>query len=576
MKALVSLLFFLSTSEAFSKGTLDQLIPKAQEMIGLINEAKDCEVTERNGSLIFCTGFELNKEDLDFLKSLNLKSCKNFLKQVGNKVIDARINQRPKEVSVEVWRDFFSTTKLALILHGKKTILFKGEAKRGDCLHETLHFYQRNRKSYSSLSPLKRGEKKRFVQGELEKAIVVVEKLEKLGKKEEAGKIAQNLQPFIKLQREWINIGQWLDEKEIYQAFLDFPHKFGVGERDEDIALANLLRLKNSLSWQLRERVVHLGNLALTKKYNAVEIPTNKTIGLLKTEKEYQKLFHKGLISREEYEEKVIALRKYKARLLIKSSPSVLDKLDGLGRMREFSKAGPVSSEKMTAPFKFKDGFMQVSIGGFWMVVDFGAQKTILPKALFNNLKMHEVKLLASQVLKTTKGQTKASPYIQVLKGLSFGKSRVVGIKGAATELGLKGVDGVLGMDFFRSYNSAKWVVDFEKKILKPLEKEIKGVSLVKNGSGNFDSLEYHCRFKPLVKVRVDSGSQVFGDVSSLSKKKVRKCFSEKGRFGYLNPNSLLFSRKVDVNLGLPFLREKLASLSFDLKKGLLKLSEKK
>jgi len=571
---LFTLILTCTVSKGFAKGSvLAPLISQAHEMIGLINEAKSCEVTMQKGSILFCTGIQLTPEDLSFLKGLDFLACKNFLKQAGNKVIEAKLGKRPPSVEEDVWKDFFSTTKLALIIYDQKTILFKQGAKRGDCLHETLHFYQRKRKGFSSLAPIKRQGRKVAFQEELERVIEVVEKLEKKGEKKAAMDLAKKMQPFIGLQREWINIGQWLDEKEIYQSFLDFSKELGLDERDEDIALANLLRLKDSLSWKLRERVVHLGNAALTKKYGTVSIPTKQQYAQLKSEKYYQENFQKGLLSRNAYENQVISVRKRKSFIAEKTAQNLMEKLLLRGQRREFSAMQATRPDDVHFSFVLKENFIQVKLEGEWVVVDFGAQKSILPMSIFKKLKDSDVSLLGNQVLNTVNGRGRPSPYIQIKKGLKLGKGPVVsGLMGSVSDLGLKGVKGIIGLDFFRLFNQGRWVVDFKAKTIGPLSSSLPltGEALVKGGRGVFDALEYYCSTEPPVKIRLDSGSQVFGDLNNFSKKKIKKCFPEFTRFGVISPNSLIFSRKVDLNLGLPFMLERMNKLSFDLEIGVL------
>jgi len=570
-RLLISFLTILSFVSHSSLAFTDALLKEGKSMIALIQKAKDCNVKKVNGGLHYCTGLRLSKQDLKFLSEMDLTACKLFLQQMKFNVFEVEEGRRPEAVPEKDFNHFFSSTKLAYILHEESVILFKNEAKKGDCVHEVIHFYQRHRPNYYSLAPLKRKNKEKRLQGLLEEAVSLVEEAEKKGQKEKALNMAKNLQPFISLQREWQKLIDWLDEKEVYQAFFDYPELFNISERDYDVALANLVRLRESLPWDLLERVLRAANNELDKKYAAIETPQD--LKALNAEDHYLGLYKRGKISRSVYEDKVIAIRKFKAQVRykkLKGEGKVLDSLRALSKGRFYEKKTKPSGEGVILNFKEVSEFLESTLLSEKVVIDTGSSQTILPARVLAKLKSY--KLIGSRSLRSALGTPIEAPLIQVPYAIDVYGVKVVGFTFTVANLVLPGGQGIIGMDFFKDFNKGAWELDLEKKRFIPLRKASRPLlkkKLVGNGLGEYDALEYYCH-KDL-KIRIDTGSQVFGD--GKENKDYKKCFkaaeSKKiKRIKAQNGMNIYFNREVDANLGLPFVMKK-KTMAFDLEKGL-------
>lgn len=566
-------LSFSSHLSAFVPGLLEQ----GRDMVGLIEEGRKCTISfdESKHVVSFCTGLTLNKNDLQFLRELDLKSCKQFLKQMKYNVYEISKGDTPPKIPKTEIKHFFSSTKLALILHPERAILFKKEAKRGDCIHEVLHFYQRHRPSEVKLNPLRRKEKERRLQFLLENAVTEVEKIEKKGDKNKAAQMAAQLQPFISLQREWKNMISWLDEKEIYQFFFDYPALLTLEKRDIDVALANLVRLKDSLPWKLQERVLFRANLALNKKYK--EVPTPQVWKGSTQEEVYNKQFEEGALSREDFEKRVIGLRKFLAKKdhdIASRKHDLFGELNALGRMRAFERPLKVTAKKV----KFKGtkvrGLPSITIMGKVFVLDTGAENSSLPPSLLKEFKRKDV--LLSNVLRVQSlyGKTDVAPVIQILKPIKIGEVEVRNLTFSVADLKIPGVDGVLGMDFFRSVNEGLWTIDLKSGDFLPFD-PTKGVTnsfhLTKNGLANYDALSFVCEGRGgKVKMRLDTGSQIFGDAAnSANLLAFESCFGKglRSKLNIMKKGSLLFTKDVEINIGFPFLKD-FSYLSFNLNQG--------
>lgn len=577
--------FFLWSPHSFS--FVPGLLEQGRKMVGLLQEGKNCSLKvqrplEKGGpsQIELCTGLTLRKNDLNFLKGLDLKSCKNFLKQMKYQVLEVSPEDSIKGLNQEI-KDFFSSTKLALILHKERKILFKNKANRGDCIHEVLHFYQRHRENENPLSPIRRKEAEERLQLLLEKAVVEVEKVEKKGDKEKAKKMAGQLSPFIQLQKEWKKMINWLDEKEIYQLFFDFPGVFGFSERDIDISLANLVRLQDSLPWRLKERVLYRGNLALNKKYQEVRTPLKWSSSI--DEREWTSRFERGEISRESFEKNVIGLRKYLAKVeadQARRKHDLLKELTAMTKLRDFSpRLNPKGTDLKFNVFK-KEGLPAIKLLGKTFILDTGAQHSSMPTGLLKKFKRKDVSLVNVRSIKSLYGKVISAPVIQVKKGLIFGDKTVHNLTFTVADLNIPGIDGVIGMDFFRDFNAGKWTIDLKKGVFSAFD-PTRGVThsffLEKNGLSNYDSLSFYCRNKlGEVKVRIDSGSQVLGDSHSKADLlSFERCFGKgtRSKLKISSQDSLLFDKDVAINLGFPFL-EKFNILSFNLTSGEIFLTE--
>lgn len=598
---LVFSILLLQTFPCF--GVEEETLRLSRKMIGLIQKAKNCAIRPGKDSVDLCTGITLDKKDLDFFKGLDAKRCQQFIRQMGyqvyqtkDKVTQARVKT---DKNFKQMRDEFDqSTKLAYIDYKLKSVLFKPSAQVGDCIHEIIHFYQHNRPSTSELSPAHRDELQEKLQVQLEKEIEIVAGWEKKGNKEKAMEMANQLSPLIQLQKEWIKLTEWLDEKEVYEFMFEYYDDLGLSARDFDIAVSNLVRLQYALDWRWMQKALYHANQLLNHKYSGVQ----PNLEDLKTEKEYNLLYTTGKISRDEFEAKVIAQRKGMALLDYKRAKKLKDQLSALVRGRFFKEeqkmnfAGQSLSYAIHEDLPYVDLEVSISNGKKFklpMLIDLGAQQSIIPLSFIEHAfsqyryPEEEGRLLLVGDKKIQSGHTGSEqvPLVQVNTALELGGEKMENMTFALSSSPFFLKIGILGIDFFQK-SGGLWTWDFEKKklVLSTTQKEKKGKkdehakrSLIKNGLGAFDALEFNCPANSSLQVRIDTGSQVYGDFrKDLSQKEVESCIVTTDELSALPPHQIYFSRGVDINLGFLYLNKYYKYMKFNLSEGFLEFERLK
>ncbi len=585
-----SFILFFIFSNSICYGVSPDTIELSRKMIGLIQKAKDCAITSKKDSVHFCTGITLSKKDLDFLKGLNERSCKQFIQQMEYTVHnskDKKTLERAKKDSAfkEMLDDFEKSTKLAFIDYDLKVVLFKPSAQVGDCIHEIIHFYQHNRPTDSELSPKVRGELQNKLQALLEKEVEVVASWERKGNKEKATELASQLGPLIQLQKEWIKLVDWLDEKEVYEFMFEYYDDLGLSARDFDIAVSNLVRLQYALDWRWMQKALFYANQLLNKKYAEVEANLKD----VKTEREYNELYNSGKISRAEFERKVIAQRKGMALLDYKKAKSLKDQMSALIRGRFFEKEKKLVYGDKELSYYVREDLPYVDLElaltdgkkiRLPMLIDLGAQQTIIPVSIIEHAiseyqyPNHNGKLQIVGEKKIQNGHTGSEqvPLVQVNFPLELGDKKLESMTFALSSSPFFLKFGILGIDFFqKSHGSWSW--NFSDKKIVMTKKVTPSMKLMENGLGQYDALEFYCRNNDQIQVRIDSGSQVFGDYSrDISKKDLRGCVHSQAieKLTPLPAQQIYFSRGVDINLGFLYISQYYKSIQFDLNKGLI------
>ncbi len=560
-----------------------ETIVLSKQMIALLQKAKDCNIERVGPDILFCTGITLNAQDIAFFKSLDKKKCHKFIHQLGYSVFDLdslKSSQRAKIDSSfkEMKSEFENSTKLAYIDYKLKTVLFKSSAKVGECIHEIIHFYQHNRDSSSDLSPSNRRKLQERLQDQLEKEIVVVENWERKGNKKKASELAKQLGPLIQLQREWGKLSDWLDEKEVYEFMMENYQEMNLQERDFDIAVSNLVSYQYALDWKMRQRVLHYANELLNKKYAAVKVNEKMKF---KTEAYYNNLFKQNKISRDQFETKVIGLRKYKASIAAQKAVSLEEKLKAKMRGRLFqNKKDQVIIKGNGLSYSLRDQLPYVELivsktKKIAMLIDLGAQHSILPLTFGEGL---DLSLVGQKKIQSGHTSSSVSPIIQLHNEVQLGELFVKNVDFALSQDKFFSNFGILGIDFFEK-TKLPWVWDFKSGRIHldhhhNEDGKSSGLPLLVNGLKRFDALEYRCQN---IEVRLDTGSQVYGDYrSNLDSKELEGCAKEIKKLSPLDANQIYFSRGIDVNLGFSYLREHYDGLVFDLVKGRIELQEKK
>lgn len=566
----------------------------SKEMLKILQSAKDCSLQTKGKNYIakLCTGITLTAKDLNFFKGLDKRRCLDFTKQLGYQVFDfSALSEKQKSILdisplKEMAQEFKKSTKLAYIDYSLKAVLFKVQANKGDCIHEVLHFYQYNRKSESELSVANRARLQTKMQKQLEKEISVVEKWEREKNKKKAMERARQLGPLIELQREWGKMNDWLHEKEVYQFMFVFYKDMGLELRDFDVAVTNLNKYKDTLDWRWQNKVNYSVQKLLNQKYDQVEISEKPDY----TESALKILFEKGEISRDEFEKKVIGLRKYHAKKDFDKAQSLKDQLSALNRLREFN---PSEQKKLSPSFELllreKEDrlglpFIHLNFGKYHLpfLVDLGAQQSLMPLAFFEKLKWDKktlkARVVGTKLIQTGHGGKELSSLLKFKDKVVSGKSSFQGHEFAVIQNSLFNDFGILGIDFFRSFPGV-WKWDFEKKVITykvRQQRPEKAISLRDNGLPFFDALEYSCSRNKNIQIRIDTGSQVLGDYrDNLVLKESSSCLKDISTLEALPAHSLYFSRGVDINLGHPYLEKYYSSLLFNLTEGWIHWEEK-
>ena len=557
-----------------------ETIALSKQMIALLQKAKDCNIHQVGADILFCTGIKIKPQDIAFFKSLDKKECHKFIHQLGYSVfeLDSRkTSQRAKIDSSfkEMKSEFEDSTKLAYIDYKLKTVLFKSSAGVGECIHEIIHFYQHNRESPSELSPSNRKKLQERLQAQLEKEIVVVENWERKGNKKKASELAANLSPLIQLQREWVKLSDWLDEKEVYEFMMQNYQEMNLKERDFDIAVSNLVNYQYALDWKMRQRVLFHANELLNKKYAAVLVNEKMKF---KTEAIYNDLFKKNKITRDQFETKVIGLRKQKALIAAGKALNLEDRLKASMRGRLFEKKEEQLIIKGNSfSYRIRDELPYVELvlsdsKKIPLLIDLGAQQSILPLSFGEGL---DLSLVGQKKIQSGHTSSAQNPIIQLHNEVKMKGLVVKNMEFALSTDKLFSNFGILGIDFFEKTKSI-WNWDLKSNMIRLHQEEIatRAHPLRENGLHRFDALEFNCKG---IQIRLDTGSQVYGDFrNNLDSKELEGCAKQIEKLAPLGANQIYFSRGIDVNLGFSYLREHYDALVFDLMKGRVELQEKK
>jgi hypothetical protein len=111
MKSWLIILSLIISTNIF--GFVPGLLDHARVMVGFIEKARLCSLDfdENQGSVKLCTGLTLKKNDLKFLREMDLKSCKQFLKQMKYRLFEINLGDFPEKVPKKRSRTFFLFNK---------------------------------------------------------------------------------------------------------------------------------------------------------------------------------------------------------------------------------------------------------------------------------------------------------------------------------------------------------------------------------------------------------------------------------------------------------------------------------
>lgn len=296
----------------------------------------------------------------------------------------------------------------------------------------------------------------------------------------------------------------------------------------------------------------------------------------LTKQNELNENFKKGLIKREEFEERILSskvtlwkmeeevyhsLLKRKAET---SNEELNNKAQAISYLIRLNANPSEIKNKLERPqilnFEEVDGLPMVKYFGENLILDLGAMDSVIdPKVFFDQFSFDTIRPLKFKNMANSRGEVVEAPYVSV----DFQKENWV-----LLNLNLPMAKGVLGLDYFEDR-------DF---VIYPQDKKIEFVSKITFNKdafwlqGDYDqkyhAIEFSCSSSGPI-FRLDSGSQVYGDqVSGPSLEKI-KCGSLKFR-QKLNQdlqNKTIFSHGVSANLGWPFIKQ-FKKVSISLREG--------
>ncbi len=231
-------------SPAFEE-TLSSLGKMQTEMKDLISQAKNCLPHTTKNGVEFCTGILIPSSELEKMLALDVKSCQ---KQIESKGYQSSWSWPKALLTKAEYDSFFNSTKRAETFHEKKTVLFKeGVSNRIDCIHELMHVTQWTQKTKSKLAPPNRRKTSDTYTGLLENGAGAIEGVEKSGNQADAQKMADRLTEKLNTLKEWEQLTDWLDEKEVHYFIYENCGTLTCQLSDKDAALANLWKRREYL-----------------------------------------------------------------------------------------------------------------------------------------------------------------------------------------------------------------------------------------------------------------------------------------------------------------------------------------
>ncbi len=617
--------FFLPIMGRADIGTLSNAM--AQDL----RSALDC-VPEINGEKIkFCTGLIISRKTFIELASRDKTQCFKELKKKGYRL---GIGEKAKQVAGNSdYQSFNSSTKMAWVDYQQKWVLFKKDAGRIDCFHEYLHLLQHEAVDHP-LAPQKRAVKGSSLEKELLILSDKVASFEKAGELEKAKLMEKKIHPFIDLLKNWRGMGQWLDEKEIYWAIYRLCPDLFCSIKDKEIALANLLRLRTYLPSSAKNYVIQetkailgqikkgvfqtaftqLENLPLAKTSLEVDFgqrfkvlcPQSKKLMVMipiEVKSQWQKLqmgrklkaamtwglcqdIPKGLEKAKSWSGRGVKDRQViwqslspllLGKLILKHIPSIINfdqegSLQFLGQM-DFGVYPILGPSKYEHRFSLmmKNGHYGISNTkeNHFYIIDTGAMDNYWPESLVfntNEFRVLDLKIISGVHNKST------SAYLLEKNKLHLQGQDISPIRGLYGHrlLALKGA-GVLGMAFLSRHNMS-WKIK-GRQLLLTKNATLKGrvFPLVREFSDRIQSLEFECQG---IRLRIDSGSQVYGDIyyknmpagiDNNLERTLKNCglpFNQKELITH-KKFSPLFDNNVAINLGIPWL-QKIKTLTID------------
>ncbi len=293
--------------------------------------------------------------------------------------------------------------------------------------------------------------------------------------------------------------------------------------------------------------------------------------------KNLQKLYKLGKLSLKKYDEQLLflgLLRDYadfkaSGRLseILKSKSSYYNLLRISARLNFLdnkSKGALFSGQELV--FKIRDELPIVMVNKEEFILDLGAMNSVYPPSLLKVDEYLKLEPLSSLDLNTLYGRKVGVPKVSNNNTTKVGELSVSKAEWVIASLGIKGVKGLLGLDFFkgRDFKIYPKVKKIEFKNFPSIPAN--ALLLQRDWNDQVSALEVLCPAGPVL--RLDTGSQVLGDISSysiepqlfkkLSSGEAHGCgpIVLKGPFTKIIRQGPLFERGVSLNLGWPWISQ--------------------
>lgn len=217
--------------------------------------------------------------------------------------------------------------------------------------------------------------------------------------------------------------------------------------------------------------------------------------------------------------------------------------------------------------FKQVDNLPFVSLFNAKLVLDLGAMDSVIkPELIYNQFTLDQFQAVKEKTLQNVLGVKTQAPMVLLKEGPMLYQTKVKNSLWVLSDLKLPKIDGVLGLSFFKD----KAIVLYPQKgileIKDTLKKPKNSLPLQRDYDRKIKAIEFICPQGPIV--RVDSGSQVLGDISpDLDSNIIKKLTGKEqsytcgpikinGNFEKNLNNKVIFGRDVQLNLGWPWLRQ--------------------
>jgi len=225
------------------------------------------------------------------------------------------------------------------------------------------------------------------------------------------------------------------------------------------------------------------------------------------------------------------------------------------------TKLPKVFSAGMKLRFAEENDLPMIYVNSRKLVLDLGAMDSVIRPIALSTEQLRSMVVLEAKTLSTAEGRTQTAPKVMLTTTMSNYNSKMQSSRWVLADLKIIGVDGTLGLNNFYGTEfsiipKTRWInfVNFKSKPAGAFD-------LQENHRGEFDAVEFKCPEGHVV--RVDSGSQVRGDIKSEGlgknyKNKRLKCGNQyfRGPFEEIITEGPIFSRDVILNMGWPLLRE--------------------